>query len=441
MEQLKFTDQDLTYIESLRGNDGNPIVSGKFLDYLGQLRFNCDVHAVQEGTAVFPHEPLLRVTGSILQCQLVETALLNIINYQTLVATKAARVCHSARGDSVLEFGLRRAHGIDGGISASRAAFIGGCTATSNLLAGKTYGIPVAGTHAHSWVMCFDSELESFQKYAEVMPGNCVFLVDTYDTINGIKNAIKVGEELRENGHQLAGIRLDSGDLAYFSIEARKMLDEAGFSDTAIVASNDLDESIVDSLKQQGATIAVWGVGTRLVTSYDQPALGGVYKLTAMQDANGSWVPKLKLSEQAVKISTPGVLQVRRFADSTGLVADMIYNELERGASPPTIIDPLDPTRRRRLDSKYESFDLLEPVMKNGDRQQPSRDVGRNPGQYQTATITIARRNQTSGESSQVSCRTRTGTLRNEDTIDFGRTWIRRINGAEHWVLFNSSIN
>ena len=240
------------------------------------------MHGIPEGTIVFPHEPLLRVHGPLLQAQLLETALLNIVNFQTLVATKAARVVLAARGEPVLEFGLRRAQGIDGALAASRAAYLGGCAATSNVLAGRLYGIPVRGTHAHSWVMCFDDELEAFRAYARAMPNNCVFLVDTYDTLDGVRHAIEVGQELRRQGHEMIGIRLDSGDLAWLSIEARRMLDEAGFPKATIVASNELDEQIIASLKDQGATIGVWGVGTRLVTAYDQPALGGVYKLAAI---------------------------------------------------------------------------------------------------------------------------------------------------------------
>ncbi|HMO15914.1 MAG TPA: nicotinate phosphoribosyltransferase [Pirellulaceae bacterium] len=368
LEKLRFNDDDLAYLESLRGADGNALFNGDFIRFLQQFKFDCDVHAVPEGTVVFPHEPILRVTGPVLACQLVETALLNIVNYQTLVATKAARVCYSAQGDSVVEFGLRRAHGIDGGLSASRAAFIGGCSATSNLLAGKTYGIPVSGTHAHSWVMCFENELDAFTEYANTMPGNCVLLVDTYDSLRGVKHAIEVGKKLELQGKQLLGIRLDSGDLAYLSIEARRLLDEAGFTNTQIIASNDLDEVIIDSLKRQGAKINIWGVGTKLVTSYDQPALGGVYKLSLIQNERGQWLPKLKLSEQAVKISTPGLLQVRRFSDDKGAVADMIFDELTPPPAGATIIDPLDPTRRRRLTEDLKSEDLLQKVMESGQR-------------------------------------------------------------------------
>ncbi len=286
LRDLRFSDDDLQYLRTLKGNDEQPLFEDAFLDFLKQLRFTIDLWAVPEGTVVFPNEPILRVTGPLLQCQLLESSLLNMINFQTLVATKSARVCQAARGRPVIEFGLRRAQGIDGGIAAARAAYIGGCVGTSNVLAGKLFHIPVMGTHAHSWVMSFDSELDAFRAYADAMPNNCVFLVDTYDSLQGTRNAAAVGKELAAKGHKLVGIRLDSGDLAYLSIEARKILDEAGFPDAAIVASNELDEHVINSLKDQGAQINVWGVGTRLVTAYDQPALGGVYKLSALRDGS-----------------------------------------------------------------------------------------------------------------------------------------------------------
>src|SRR3954471_8600757 len=271
---FRFEADDLEFLATLSGNDGKPLFDPAFLEHLKQLRFSCDVDAIPEGTVVFANEPLLRIQGPILQCQLLETALLNLLNFQSLIATKAARVCLAARNDSVLEFGLRRAQGVDGALAASRASYIGGCAATSNVLAGKVHGIPVRGTHAHSWVMSFAEEETAFQAYAEAMPNNCVFLVDTYDTLQGVRRAAKIGKWLREHGHELAGIRLDSGDLAWLSIEARKILDAAGFPKALILASNDLDEHIIQSLKQQGATINVWGVGTKMVTAYDQPALG-----------------------------------------------------------------------------------------------------------------------------------------------------------------------
>lgn len=367
LRDLRFAPEDLAYLGSLTGSDGRPLFESAFLESLSNLRLSCDVDAVPEGTVVFPHEPLLRVRGPILQGQLFETALLNLLNFQTLIATKAARVCLATRGEPVLEFGLRRAQGVDGALTASRAAFIGGCAATSNVLAGKVHGIPVRGTHAHSWVMSFDTERESFQAYAEAMPHNCVFLVDTYDTLQGVREAIEVGQWLRSEGHTLAGVRLDSGDLAWLSVEARKLLDAAGFTEAAIVASNDLDEHLIESLKHQGATISVWGVGTKLVTAYDQPALGGVYKLSAIRRSDGAWEPKIKLSEQAVKVSTPGILQVRRFRSDTEYLADGIY-DLEQGAPPDfTVVDPLDPTRRKQFPVGSVAEDLLVPVFRRGD--------------------------------------------------------------------------
>ena len=367
LQRLRFDQSDLDYLATLEGNDGKPLFERAFLDYLGKFEFACDVDAMPEGTLVFPYEPLVRVTGPLLQAQLLETPLLNLINFPTLIATKAARICLAAKGEPVLEFGLRRAQGIDGGVTASRAAFVGGCVATSNVLAGKLFGIPVKGTHAHSWVMAFDDELESFKAYAEVMPNNCVFLVDTYDTLSGVCHAAEVGQWLRRQGHEMVGIRLDSGDLAYLSIEARKILDEAGFAKASILASNELDESLIESLHQQGAKVAAWGVGTKLATAYDSPALGGVYKLGAIQSADGKWQYKLKLSEQTTKTSIPGMLQVRRFRGADGMFsADAMY-DLESGMSlPATIIDPTDPARRKDIAADSQWDDVLVPVFRAG---------------------------------------------------------------------------
>lgn len=384
---FRFTDEDTAFLGTLRGNDGRALFDGKFLDYLKTLRFTGDAHAIPEGTVVFPQEPLLRIVGPILQCQLLETAMLNLINFQSLVATKAARVCLAAQGELVLEFGLRRAQGVDGALAASRAAHIGGCDATSNVLAGKLYGIPVRGTHAHSWVMSFDEEREAFQAYAEAMPNNCIFLVDTYDTLEGVRHAVEVGRWLREHGYEMVGIRLDSGDLAWLSIEARKILDAAGFSKALIVASNDLDEHIISSLKDQGSKINIWGVGTRLVTAFDQPALGGVYKLCAIRAKDGRWNYKLKLSEQTPKISNPGIHQVRRFRSEKEFIADGIYN-VERGAPENfTVVDPLDPTRRKHLAPGTAFEDLLVPIFQHGEQvyQSPALDEIRRRAQSQLA--------------------------------------------------------
>lgn len=368
LEQFRFTRDDLGYLASLAGADGAPLFEPDFLRYLGDLRFSCDVDIVPEGTAVFPQEPLIRVRGPIIQAQLIETALLTLVNFQTLIATKSARVCLAAQGEPVLEFGLRRAQGIDGGLSASRAAYVGGCAATSNLLAGHVYGIPVRGTHAHSWVMSFDSELEAFEAYARAMPNNVVFLVDTYDTLEGVHRAVEVGRRLRAHGHELLGVRLDSGDLAYLSKEARRILDEAGFTTTSILASSELDEGIITSLKLQGATIAVWGVGTQLVTAYDQPALGGVYKLTAVRWGDGPWQERIKLSEQSAKITTPGILAVRRFSSDGEFIGDMIYDERFPPQEDALIVDPLDMTRRKRFPAGTRSEELLVPAFRAGRR-------------------------------------------------------------------------
>lgn len=368
IQDLRFEDDDLVYLAGLRGQDGKPLFPDVFLAFLGAMEFACDIDAVPEGTVVFPYEPLVRVEGPTIQCQLLETALLNIINFQTLIATKAARICSAAEGDVVLEFGLRRAQGIDGAFSAARAAFAGGCAATSNVLAGKLLGIPVRGTHAHSWVMSFDSELEAFKAYAAAMPGNCTLLVDTYDTLQGVRNAIEAGKSLREAGGQLAGVRLDSGDLAGLSIEARQMLDDAGFPETRIVATNDLDERQIETLRSAGAKIDIWGVGTRLVTAHEEPALGGVFKLGATRDSHDApWQLRMKLSEQPEKASIPGRLQVRRYAGTDGLMqADVIFEEGVPPSLPCRVHDPLIAERCTAVHSAASQEDLLQPVFRRG---------------------------------------------------------------------------
>jgi len=363
---FRFAPEDISYLSSVTGDDGGRLFTPEFLEELGGLELRCDVDAIPEGTAVFPHEPLVRVRGPILQAQIVETALLNIVNFETLIATKAARVCLAAAGDTVIDFGLRRAQGLDGGLSASRAAYVGGCAATSNVLAGRLLGIPVRGTHAHSWVMAFDTEQEAFDAYATAQPNNCVLLVDTYDSLDGVRHAVNTGRTLRERGHDLTGIRLDSGDLAWLSLEARRILDEAGFTSTVIVASNDLDEHVIESLKQQGAAITVWGVGTRLVTGGDQPALGGVYKLAAVRAPGGRWQHRIKVSEQAAKTTTPGVQQVRRFSDAAGFVGDVVYDEDSGLTDEIVLVDPVDPTRRKRIPPEARGEDLLVPVARAG---------------------------------------------------------------------------
>lgn len=368
---LRFRDDDIAYLRGLTGQGGVPLFEPDFLHYLGRLSFRCDVDAVAEGSVVFAEEPVLRVRGPLLQCQLAETALLNIVNFQTLVATKAARVCLAAKGDPVLEFGLRRAQGIDGGLSASRAAFIGGCAATSNVLAGKLYGIPVRGTHAHSWVLAFDSEPQAFEAFARTMPHNCVLLVDTFDTHEGIRRAAEVGCRLRDLGFQLDGIRLDSGDLAELSIDARQVLDASGLESTAIVASNDLDEFGIADLKARGSRVGVWGVGTSIASARGQSALGGVYKLAMLRNASGQWEAKAKRSEDASKASTPGMLQVRRYRDGSSLLADLIYDELDPPAGRWAGTESRRGADTPRVELGGEHEDIVRPVLRAG---QPLND-------------------------------------------------------------------
>ena len=364
LQNFRFQDDDLEYLASLKGNDDKALFEQAFLEYLKAMEFSCDLLAVPEGSVVFPHEPLIRITGPLIQTQILETPLLNLLNFPTLIATKASRICRAARGEAVLEFGLRRAQGMNGALTASRASYIGGCHATSNLLAGKKYDIPVKGTHAHSWVMSFSDEKQSFETYAAAMPNNCVFLVDTYDTIEGVKNAVEIGLRLKEQGYRMAGIRLDSGDLASLSWEARKILDQAGLSEASIVASNDLDEYRINKLKSQGAKINVWGVGTRLATAYDQPALGGVYKLSAIRKPGHPWEFKVKLSEQAIKVSNPGILQIQRFKDEEGNFAgDLIVDE-EREISGHSFISF---SGQKVSWDNYSFTNLLQPVFQKGE--------------------------------------------------------------------------
>ncbi len=366
LENLHFDQAELDCLSTLRGNDDKPLFDRAFLEYLSHMQLLCDVDAVPEGTAVFPNEPLLRVKGPLIQAQLLESAMLNFINFQSLIATKAARVVMAAGGDQVIEFGLRRAQGIDGALSAARAAYIGGCQATSNVLAGRIFGIPVKGTIAHSWVMCFEDELKAFRAFAQSMPNNCIFLVDTYDTLQGVRNAVVIGQELRRQGHEMIGVRLDSGDLAWLSIQAREILDDAGFPNAVILASNDLDENIIVSLKEQGAKIDAWGVGTRLVTAHDDPALGGVYKLSAIRRPGRAWEPKIKLSEQAVKISTPGILQVRRYKRDGECMGDVIFDEQRPINGDCIMVDPFDVTRRKVMPKDAACEDLLVPILRRG---------------------------------------------------------------------------
>lgn len=370
-----FTEDEIHYLNTLKNPGGDALFSKKFLNYLQHLHLSLDVFAIPEGTIVFANTPLLRVEGPILQCQLVESALLNFINFQTLITTKASRVFLAAEGDEVIEFGLRRAQGPNGALFASRAAYIGGASSTSNTLAGQCYGIPVKGTHAHSWVSAFSTEREAFTAYLTAMPEHSVLLVDTYNTMDGINTAIAVGQEMQQKGIKLSGVRLDSGDLAGLSIDAREALDAAGFKDTKIIASNSLDEYVITSLKQQGAKIDAWGVGTNLVTAFDQAALDGVYKLSALQDAHGKWQYKLKLSNQEVKVSNPGRHQVRRYFFNEAYTIDVIY-DLELGIDDVAEVVILDePSTHKTLDD-YDSYvELLEPVMVEGQATKPGEPL------------------------------------------------------------------
>lgn len=368
IKNLRFEEDDIAYLKSLG------IFDDDFLAYLKDFHFSGDIYAIPEGTVILPREPLIKVIAPIMEAQLIETAILNILNHQCLIATKAARVCYAAKGDGVLEFGLRRAQGPDAGTYGARAAIIGGCTGTSNVLAGKLFDVPVRGTHAHSWIMSFSDEYSAFKKYAELYPSACILLVDTYDTLkSGIPNAIRVFQEMRDAGVALSnyGIRMDSGDLAYLSKKVRQMLDEAGFPDAIISASNDLDEYLIESLKLQGATITSWGVGTNLITSKDNPAFGGVYKLAAIQDENGSFIPKIKLSENSEKVTNPGNKTIYRIYDNqTGKVrADLIclVGEEFDSNEDMTIFDPNEPWKKTRLAGGSYSFrELLVPVFQKG---------------------------------------------------------------------------
>ena len=366
IKNLNFSYEDIEYLRSLS------IFDEDFLEYLAGFHFTGDIYAVPEGTVVFPMEPLVKVVAPIMQAQLVETAILNMLNHQSLIATKAARVCYAAQGEPVMEFGLRRAQGPDAGTLGARAAIIGGCAGTSNVLCAKKFHVPALGTHAHSWIMSFPDELTAFRTYANLYPNNATLLVDTYDTLrSGVPNAIKVFTEMRDAGHMPAkyGIRLDSGDLAYLSKKARKMLDAAGFPDASICASSDLDENLIASLKAQGAAINVWGVGTNLITSKDCPAFGGVYKLAAIEK-DGVFQPKIKLSENSWKITNPGNKTIYRIYDLDGKIkADLIAlaNEVIDTSEPLLLFDPIETWKKTILHpGEYTMKELMVPVFQNG---------------------------------------------------------------------------
>ena len=368
IRNLNFSEEDIDYLRSLGTFDED------FIEYLRGFHFTGDIYAIPEGTVVFPKEPLIKVIAPVIEAQLVETAILNLVNHQSLIATKAYRVVHAAQGDGVMEFGLRRAQGPDAGIYGARAAVIAGCIGTSNVYAGQKFRVPVLGTHAHSWIMSFPTELEAFKAYARLYPNNCILLVDTYDTLkSGVKNAILCYDAMKEEGITLKrfGIRLDSGDLAYLSKKARKMLDEAGYPDAIISASNDLDENLIESLKAQGACITSWGVGTNLITSESQPSFGGVYKLAATYSDEGQWIPKIKLSENSEKITNPGNKQIYRIIekDSGKVFADYIALEEERFSEAEDLVlfDPIDTWKKSTLKGgSYEMRPLLVPIFLGG---------------------------------------------------------------------------
>ncbi len=368
IQNLQFTTDDIRYLESVGMFDED------FLKYLSTFRFSGSIYAVPEGTIIFPREPIVKIIAPIMEAQLVETALLNVINHQSLIATKASRVCHAAKGDGVMEFGLRRAQGPDSGIFGARAAVIGGCNGTSNVLAGQTFNIPVKGTHAHSWIMSFPDEYTAFKTYAELYPDACTLLVDTYDTLkSGVPNAIRVFTEMRDAGIEMKnfGIRMDSGDLAYLSKKARKMLDDAGFPDAVISASNDLDEYLIETLKSQGATITSWGVGTSLITSKDWPAFGGVYKLAAIRDENGEFLPKIKLSENTEKVTNPGNKEVYRiYEKETGKIRGDLIALTDEQFDPSedlVLFDPSETWKRTRLaGGSYSMRKLLTQIFDEG---------------------------------------------------------------------------
>ena len=369
VENFVFEREDIDYLAGIDAPGGGRMFKPEFLDFLSTFRMDVTIHAVPEGDLVFPREPMVRVEGPIIACQLLETALLNLVNFQTLVATKTARIVHAAQGHPVSDFGLRRAQGPDGGLAVARASYIAGASSTSNVLAGKIYGIPVFGTHAHSWVMAFPSELEAFRAFAKSSPKNCVLLLDTYDVHQGIRNAITVAKEMEAAGERLAAIRIDSGDLARLSKETRKAFDEAGLPYVKISVSNDLEEYTIQSLFAQGAPIDSFGVGTKLATCDPQPSLGGVYKLSAMRPAgSGEWVPTIKLSEQMYKRTIPGIQHVLRFCDPAGSPAgDMILDDAYDPGDHSLSVDILDPVTTYDM-SGLEAHELLECVVVDGAR-------------------------------------------------------------------------
>lgn len=366
IKNLSFTSEDIDYLRS------TGYFEDDFLAYLSDFRFTGDVYAVPEGSVILPKEPIIKVVAPIIEAQLIEPAVLNIVNHQSLIATKAARIKHAAGDNAILEFGLRRAQGPDAGIYGTRASYIAGCSGTSNVLAGKMFDIPVLGTHAHSWIMSFDNEYEAFKTYAEIYPDNCTLLVDTYSTLrSGVPNAIRVFKEMKENGKDMSrcGIRIDSGDLAYLTKRARTMLDEAGLCEVKISASGDLDENLISSLKDQGARIDSWGIGTRMIIAEGNPSFGGVYKLAAIEE-NGEFIPKIKISENSVKITNPGNKSLYRVYNNEGkIVADLITLDYETYSERDDLLlfDPIETWKQTIMHSgEYTIRPMLELIFKSG---------------------------------------------------------------------------
>lgn len=364
LQNWHFSTEDINYLSQLTTPTNLPLFNANFLIYLSELRFTGDIDAIPEGNIVFPHQPLLRIKAPLLQCQLLETSLINLVQFSSLIATKATRVYQAAYPDPIVDFGLRRAQGPDGGLLASRAAYIGGCAATSNTLAGQLYGIPIQGTQAHSWIMSFTDELTAFKEFTRALPHQAILLVDTYNTYQGIENAIQTGMLLQKQGYLLQGIRLDSGDLAELSQYARNRLDKAGFTGTKILASGDLDEYSIARLKAAGAKIDIWGVGTRLITAYDHPALDMVYKLAAVGNTGGSWDYKIKFSDSISKKTVPGLHQVRRYFQQQHWLGDIIY-DVEHGLSETNIFS-----------KSNSSQDLLIPIFRSGKLVYSSPQIG-----------------------------------------------------------------
>jgi len=364
VNNLKIYPDDIDYLKS------TGIFSPEALASLASgITFTGDIWAVPEGTVVFPNEPLIRVTGPIAESQVLETTLLALVGHQTLIATKATRMCIATKGGQVIDFGTRRAHGVEAALYGARAAYIGGCAGTSNVKAGKLFGIPIRGTHAHSWVESFDSEIESFEAFSRVFPDDCVLLVDTYDILEGTREAIKTAEKMRESGKRLLGIRIDSGDLAYYSKAARALLDEAGFPDVKILASSDLDEWIIESLRDQGACIDIWCVGTRLMTSYQTPALGVVYKLVATGRGDKDMIPKIKISQNPHKVTNPGVKKIIRFYNgSDRMIGDLLVNvdePLPSGA-PVRAHHPMYDYMKKTYKPPYSAAEIMVPIFLGG---------------------------------------------------------------------------